>query len=167
MGLIAAGPRSQLSRYVGYMGTYATSHEDLDRDADVREEARNAARSLAEAVVLLRRGELKQPGAKLRDPRPKGPARSAGHPGQARRSRARSGIVQAKTLDGKGSTRPPLPERLRRGAGLLAEKTGEMRGVGERQIERDLVDRQSGEDELALGLGEHPLADQMPGSDAG
>jgi len=71
MGLIAAGPHSQLGRYVGYMGPYATSHEELDRDAALQEEVKNAARALAEAVALLRRGELKQPGANLRDPRPK------------------------------------------------------------------------------------------------
>jgi multimeric flavodoxin WrbA len=71
MGLIAAGPHSQLGRYVGYLGPYATSHEELDRDAALQEEVENAARSLAEAVALLRRGELKQPGASLRDPRPK------------------------------------------------------------------------------------------------
>jgi multimeric flavodoxin WrbA len=71
MGLIAAGRRSQLGAYVGYMGHYATSHDDLDRDLDFQEEVRNAARALAEAVALLRRGELKEPGADLRDPRPK------------------------------------------------------------------------------------------------
>jgi multimeric flavodoxin WrbA len=71
MGLIAAGRRSQLGAYVGYMGSYAESHDDLDRDADFQEEVRNAARALAEAVALLRRGELKEPGASLRDPRPK------------------------------------------------------------------------------------------------
>ena len=71
MGLIAAGRRSQLGAYVGYMGDYATSHDDLDRDLDFQEEVRNAARALAEAVALLRRGELKEPGADLRDPRPK------------------------------------------------------------------------------------------------
>jgi hypothetical protein len=53
------------------MGPYATSHEELDRDAALQEEVKNAARALTEAVALLRRGELKQPGANLRDPRPK------------------------------------------------------------------------------------------------
>jgi multimeric flavodoxin WrbA len=71
MGLIPAGHRSQLGAYVGYLGAYATSHDDLDRDVDFQEEVRNAARALAEAVALKRRGELKEPGATLRDPRPK------------------------------------------------------------------------------------------------
>ena len=35
------------------------------------EEVRNAARSLVNAVRLLRRGKLKQPDAALREPRPK------------------------------------------------------------------------------------------------
>jgi multimeric flavodoxin WrbA len=71
MGLIAAGHRSRLGAYVGYMRPYATSHADLDEDAAVQEEVRNAARALAEAVAMLRRGELNQPGSRLRDPRPK------------------------------------------------------------------------------------------------
>ena len=71
IGLIAAGTKSQVGAYVGYMQPYATSHEDLDRDMAVLEEVRNAARSLVEAVQMLRRGELKEPGARLREPRPK------------------------------------------------------------------------------------------------
>jgi multimeric flavodoxin WrbA len=71
MGLIAAGAKSQLGAYVGYMQPYASSHEDLDRDSAMQEEVRNAARSLVEAVQMLRRGELKEPGARLREPRPK------------------------------------------------------------------------------------------------
>jgi multimeric flavodoxin WrbA len=71
MGLIAAGAASQLGTYIGYMRPYATSHDDLDQDSAVQEEVRNAARALVEAVGMLRRGELKQPGEKLREPRPK------------------------------------------------------------------------------------------------
>jgi multimeric flavodoxin WrbA len=71
MGLIAAGGHSQLGTYIGYMRPYATSHDDLDQDTAVQEEVRNAARALIEAVTMLRRGELKQPGESLRDPRPK------------------------------------------------------------------------------------------------
>ena len=56
---------------------------------------------------------------------------------------------------------------VRRGPGLLAEKTGEVRGVGEGEIVGDLVDGLAGEHELTLGFGEHALADQMAGSDAG
>jgi multimeric flavodoxin WrbA len=71
MGLIAAGHLSQVGRYVGYMEPYATSHDALDKDTALQEETRNAARALVEAVRLMRRGELKQPDAKLREPRPK------------------------------------------------------------------------------------------------
>jgi multimeric flavodoxin WrbA len=71
MGLIEAGHKSQLGAYVGYMDPYATSHDALDRDSGMQEETRNAARSLVEAVNLARRGEFKEPGARLRDPRPK------------------------------------------------------------------------------------------------
>lgn len=71
MGLIAAGGSAVVDRYVGYYQPYATSHDDLDTDKDFHEEVRNAARSLINAVRLLRRGEFKQPDASLREPRPK------------------------------------------------------------------------------------------------
>jgi hypothetical protein len=71
MELIEAGSMSQLGAYVGYMKPYATSHDELDADADFQEEVRNAARSLVQAVKLMRRGELKQPDEALRPPRPK------------------------------------------------------------------------------------------------
>ena len=71
MGLIAAGRAAVVEGYVGYYRPYATSHDELDKDKDFQEEVRNAARSLTGAVRLLRRGELKQPDASLREPRPK------------------------------------------------------------------------------------------------
>jgi hypothetical protein len=71
MGLIEAGHQSQLGRYIGYMEDYATSHEALDRDEAVQEETANAAGALVQAVKMMRRGELKQPDAGLREPRPK------------------------------------------------------------------------------------------------
>jgi multimeric flavodoxin WrbA len=71
MELIEAGNMSQVGAYVGYMKPYATSHDDLDGDTAFQEEARNAARSLVQAVKLLRRGELKQPDEGLRGPRQK------------------------------------------------------------------------------------------------
>jgi hypothetical protein len=71
MGLIAAGHVALVDGYVGYYMPYATSHDELDEDKDFQEEVRNAARSLIRAVRLLRRGELKQPDASLREPRPK------------------------------------------------------------------------------------------------
>jgi hypothetical protein len=71
MGLIAAGHAALVDGYVGYYEPYATSHDALDRDRDFQEEVRNAARSLVNAVRLLRRGELKKPDGALREPRPK------------------------------------------------------------------------------------------------
>ena len=71
MGLIEAGHMSQVGNLVGYMEPYATSHDALDRDTAMQEEVRNAARSLVQAVKQSRRGELKQPDAGLREPRPK------------------------------------------------------------------------------------------------
>ena len=71
MGLIAAGRAAQVDGYVGYYKPYATSHDDLDREKDFQQEVRNAAHSLIHAVRLLRRGALKQPDARLREPRPK------------------------------------------------------------------------------------------------
>jgi multimeric flavodoxin WrbA len=71
MGLIGAGHLSQVGRYVGYMGPYATSHEALDKDIALREETRNAARALTAAVKLMREGGLRQPDERLREPRPK------------------------------------------------------------------------------------------------
>jgi hypothetical protein len=71
MGLIPAGKTALVDSYVGYYEPYATSHDELDEDKDFQEEVRNAARSLIHAVRLLRRGELQQPDASLREPRPK------------------------------------------------------------------------------------------------
>jgi multimeric flavodoxin WrbA len=71
MGLIDAGAKSRLDRFIGYYEPYATSHEALDRDQGVQDEVRNVARSLAEAVGELRAGRLSTPGADLAAPRPK------------------------------------------------------------------------------------------------
>ena len=71
MGLVDAGPRARLDRYIGYFEPYATSHDTLDADEAVQEEVRNVARSVAVAVQELRAGTLSQPGASLRSPRPK------------------------------------------------------------------------------------------------
>ncbi len=56
---------------------------------------------------------------------------------------------------------------MRCGAGLLAEEAGKVGGIGEGKIVGDLVDRFAGEDELALRFGEHAVADQVTGGDAG
>src|SRR5512140_88581 len=71
MGLIDAGRRARLDRYIGYFEPYALSHDALDADTSVQEEVRNVARAVAAAVRELRAGELKVPDRSLRDPRPK------------------------------------------------------------------------------------------------
>jgi multimeric flavodoxin WrbA len=71
MGLLSAGHRATIDRYVGYYESYAESHLALDADRDFQEETRNAARALVEAVKLLRRGAFPQPDEGLVDPRPK------------------------------------------------------------------------------------------------
>jgi hypothetical protein len=71
IGLVPAAHKALLDRSVGYYRPYATSHDDLDLDVNFQEEVRNAARSLARAVRMLRRGEIDQPDARFREPRPK------------------------------------------------------------------------------------------------
>lgn len=71
MRLIPAARAALVDGYVGYYKPYATSHDHLDEDRKFHEEVRNAARSLVSAVQKMRRGELKQSDAALREPRPK------------------------------------------------------------------------------------------------
>ena len=71
MGLIDAGTQAKLDRYIGYFEPYASSHETLDRDLAIQEEARNVGRAVVHAVKALRSGELAPIQAKLRNPRPK------------------------------------------------------------------------------------------------
>jgi multimeric flavodoxin WrbA len=71
LGLHQAGASGGLGRYLGYYQPYATSHDDLDRDAAFQEETRLAARSLVEAVRQLRAGRYQAPDAELESPRPK------------------------------------------------------------------------------------------------
>jgi multimeric flavodoxin WrbA len=71
MGLIEAGHKSQIGSYICFMEPYATSHDGLDQSTDFQEEVRNAARALVQAVAMMRRGEMKQPGRDLPEPRPK------------------------------------------------------------------------------------------------
>jgi multimeric flavodoxin WrbA len=71
MGLIPAGNKALLDRYIGYYEPYATSHAALDADTPLFEEVANVARALTEAIADLRRGQLSNPGAKLKAPRPK------------------------------------------------------------------------------------------------
>lgn len=71
MGLIDAGPKARLDRFIGYYEPYATSHEALDRDRALQDEVRNAAQALAKAVAQLRAGQLRQSDQGLAPPRPK------------------------------------------------------------------------------------------------
>jgi multimeric flavodoxin WrbA len=71
MGLIDAGAAAKLDRYIGYYEPYFNSHEALDKDKAVQEEARNVARAVVEAVKALRAGRLSQPDKPVKWPRPK------------------------------------------------------------------------------------------------
>jgi multimeric flavodoxin WrbA len=71
MGLVDAGTKARLDRFIGYYEPYATSHDALDRDKDVQEEVRNVARAVVTAVREARNGKLSVPDAKLESPRPK------------------------------------------------------------------------------------------------
>jgi multimeric flavodoxin WrbA len=71
MGLVDAGQPALLDRFVGYYEPYATSHECLDRDLPVQQEARNVARAVAHAVKELRTGTLAAVQPRLERPRPK------------------------------------------------------------------------------------------------
>lgn len=71
MGLVQAGEKSRLDRFIGYYEPYATSHDALDMDEAIQEEVRNVARAVANAVRELRTGKLSQPGDALKSPRPK------------------------------------------------------------------------------------------------
>jgi len=70
MELVPAGHMSAVDRYIGYFEPYATSHDALDADHAVQEEARNAACALVQQVHLMRAGRA-EPDAGLTDPRPK------------------------------------------------------------------------------------------------
>jgi multimeric flavodoxin WrbA len=71
MGLIDAGARARLDRFVGYYEPYATSHEALDRDTALMEEVRNVARAVVNAVGEARAGTLSIPDRDLHAARPK------------------------------------------------------------------------------------------------
>src|SRR5580698_9352614 len=59
------------------------------------------------------------------------------------------------------SPSPLIAKCVRRGAGSFAEKASEVRGVREGQLFGNVLDGLRGEYGLALGLGQHALADQM------
>ena len=71
MGLVDAGFKARLDRYVGYYEPYATSHDTLDQDEPMQEEVRNVARAVANAVRQVRAGTLSAPDRSLKSSRPK------------------------------------------------------------------------------------------------
>ena len=71
MGLVSAGHAAELDRYVGYYEPYASATTPSTATTAFQEETRNAARALVQAVKLLRRGQLAEPDAHLREVRPK------------------------------------------------------------------------------------------------
>jgi multimeric flavodoxin WrbA len=71
MGLVDAGPQSRIDRYIGYFEPYENSHETLDQDTAVQQEARNLARAVVLAVREVRAGRLRPPDRDLKRPRPK------------------------------------------------------------------------------------------------
>jgi multimeric flavodoxin WrbA len=71
IGMIPSGHLALIDRYIGYLTPYATSHDDLDRDADFQDDVRNAARALVQAVKDRRSGKLEPPDRGLHEARPK------------------------------------------------------------------------------------------------
>jgi len=71
MGLVDAGNKARLDRFVGYYEPYATSHATLDADIAMQEEVKNVARAVGNAVAQLRAGTLPQPDKNLKASRPK------------------------------------------------------------------------------------------------
>jgi multimeric flavodoxin WrbA len=71
MSLISVGRAGEADGYVGYMEPYATSHDALDQDEAVQQEALNVARALGNAVKLHLAGKLEDPGKGLVGPSPK------------------------------------------------------------------------------------------------
>lgn len=71
MGFIDAGAQARLDRYIGYYEPYATSHEALDRDEAVQQEARNVALAVAGVISELRAGRLQAVKPNLPRPRQK------------------------------------------------------------------------------------------------
>lgn len=71
MGLIDAGAKSKLDRYIGYYESYAESHKVLDRDQEIQDEVRNVAKAVSVALNEIRKGNLTMPDSDLTTPRPK------------------------------------------------------------------------------------------------
>lgn len=61
----------QIGRYIGYYGTYAESHEELDKDHALMEEVKISSQALAMNIVAERGKKLISQVPDLHDPRPK------------------------------------------------------------------------------------------------
>lgn len=71
MDLEPAGTKAVLNRYIGYWEPYANNHVEFDQDLAMQGEVRNAAQTLAEAVVARREGRMVRAGQDLHPPRQK------------------------------------------------------------------------------------------------
>lgn len=71
MGFVAAGFKGRLDRYIGYYESYAESHEALDRDQAMQNEAVMVAQALTVTIQELRRGVNLQPAQQVELVRPK------------------------------------------------------------------------------------------------
>lgn len=71
MELVPVTNFAVLARYIGYMGTYAESHLDLDKDQDMMDEVRNAAKALVGSINSYRHHQFDSLNPELQEPRPK------------------------------------------------------------------------------------------------
>jgi multimeric flavodoxin WrbA len=71
MELVPAAPSPGLGRYLGYFGTYAESHDDLDRDEALQTEVKSLAQALGKRVRQIRAGKYTRPDEGLDWPRQK------------------------------------------------------------------------------------------------
>lgn len=71
IGMVQAGPAAALDTWIGWYRPYATSHEDLDADADLFTQVEHAALSLATLTAQLRAGTYHSPDEGLHSPREK------------------------------------------------------------------------------------------------
>ncbi len=73
LGLISAGPRGELDRYIGYWEAYAKNHLDLDQAPEVFDEVNAAAKSLVAKVCELQKispdSLLRTTGSEIQSPR--------------------------------------------------------------------------------------------------
>lgn len=69
--LIPSSVYGQIGRYIGYYGTYAESHDELDKDHALMEEVKLSSEALAMNIVAERAKKLVTQVPDLNDPRPK------------------------------------------------------------------------------------------------